>query len=58
MLFGAFKIMQLEGYGFGIIACILAMLITPGNLIGLPLGIWALATLTRRDVRAAFRAPT
>ncbi len=58
MLFGAFKIMQLEAYGFGIIACLLAMLITPGNVIGLPLGIWALATMTRRDVRAAFRPPS
>jgi hypothetical protein len=30
------------------------MVVTPGNLIGQPVGIWCFVTLTNRDVRAAF----
>ncbi|MDR3402029.1 MAG: serine/threonine-protein kinase [Chthoniobacter sp.] len=55
MIFGALKMKRLEGYGWAIASAILAILISPGNLIGLPLGIWALVELSRREVRAAFR---
>jgi hypothetical protein len=32
----------------------LAVFVMPGTLVGLPLGIWALAVLSRREVREAF----
>ena len=32
----------------------LAILTAPGNLIGLPVGIWALAVLSHREIRSAF----
>jgi len=54
-IFGALKMKHLESYGWAITAAILAILVSPGNIIGLPLGIWALATLSRSEVRAAFR---
>jgi hypothetical protein len=45
----------LQAYGLAVAASILAILISPANLIGLPIGIWALVVLSQRDVRAAFR---
>jgi tRNA A-37 threonylcarbamoyl transferase component Bud32 len=45
---------RLAGYGLAIAGAILAILVTPGNLIGLPIGIWALVVLSRREVREAF----
>ncbi|MGO9111761.1 MAG: protein kinase domain-containing protein [Thermoguttaceae bacterium] len=54
MIFAALKMKQLETYGLAIAASILAILISPGNLIGLPIGIWSLVVLTRADVQAAF----
>jgi hypothetical protein len=45
---------RLAGYGLAIVGAILAILVTPGNLIGLPIGIWALVVLSRREVREAF----
>lgn len=54
-IFGALKMKHLESYGWAITAAILAILVSPGNIIGLPLGIWALAVLSRSEVRAAFR---
>jgi len=55
MLWGAAKMRQGEGYGLAILACILAMVMAPANLIGLPVGIWALVVLLRPEVKAAFR---
>ncbi len=49
-MFGALKMMRLEGYGAAVTAGILGMIVTPGNLVGLPVGIWALV------VKAAFAA--
>jgi tRNA A-37 threonylcarbamoyl transferase component Bud32 len=54
ILFGAIKMMRLESYPAAVVASVLAMVVTPGNLVGLPIGIWAFVTLTSRDVRAAF----
>ena len=45
---------RLQAYGLAIAASILAMIVAPCNLIGLPIGIWALVVLSQRDVRAAF----
>jgi predicted Ser/Thr protein kinase len=55
IIYAGFKMMRLESYGAAIIASVLSLLITPGNLIGLPIAIWALVTLARDEVRAAFR---
>jgi hypothetical protein len=30
------------------------MVVTPGNVIGFPVGIWALVVLARSEVRQAF----
>jgi hypothetical protein len=54
---GAVKLRRFKGYGFVIAAIILAML--PWSihfLIGLPAGIWAIRTLKRPEVKAAFAA--
>jgi serine/threonine protein kinase len=55
ILVGALKMKRLESYGLAVIISILAIIISPGNLIGGPIGIWALVVLSQRDVRAAFR---
>ena len=55
-MFGALKMMRLEGYGAAVMASILGMIVTPGNLVGLPVGIWALVVLSSRSVKAAFAA--
>jgi predicted Ser/Thr protein kinase len=55
MIFAGLKMKALEAYGVAMAGSILAILISPGNLIGLPLGIWALVTLTRPDTKAAFQ---
>jgi hypothetical protein len=54
MLVAGLMMKRLAGYGLAIAGAILAILVTPGNLIGLPIGIWALVVLSRREVREAF----
>ena len=56
IIYAGLKFMQLERRGAVMLGSVLAMLVSPGNLIGLPLGIWALVVLNRREVRAAFTA--
>jgi predicted Ser/Thr protein kinase len=56
IIYAGLKLMQLERRGAVIVGSVLALLVSPGNLIGLPLGIWALVVLNRRDVREAFEA--
>jgi hypothetical protein len=48
------KMRRLEAYSLAVTGSLLAILITPGNIIGLPVGIWALVVLCRREVRDAF----
>ena len=55
-MFGALKMIRLEGYGAAVTASVLGMIVSPGNLVGLPVGIWALVVLSSRPVRAAFAA--
>jgi predicted Ser/Thr protein kinase len=44
-----------QGYWLAVVASVVAMLpISPTFIVGLPVGIWALATLSRPEVRAAF----
>ncbi len=54
MLVAGLMMKRLAGYGLAIAGAILAILVAPGNLVGLPIGIWALVVLSRREVREAF----
>jgi serine/threonine protein kinase len=54
ILLGAMRMMRLRNRGLAITAAILALIAAPGNLIGLPMGIWALVVLARREVAEAF----
>jgi len=54
VIFAARRMKRLESYGCAVAACFLAMLVTPANLLGLAIGIWALVVLSRAKVSAAF----
>jgi hypothetical protein len=54
-IYAALRMIRLEAFGAAIAASIFAMLVAPGNLIGFPIGIWALVVLARPEVREAFR---
>ncbi len=54
MIYAALKMKAVEAWGAAMAGSILAILISPGNWIGLPIGIWALVTLTRSSIRSAF----
>ena len=56
ILVAALRMMRLQGYGAAVAASVLAVLVTPGNIIGFPVGIWSLVVLLRREVREGFRA--
>ena len=56
IIYAGLKLMQLERWGAVMLGSVLAPLVSPGNLVGLPLGIWALVVLNRRDVREAYEA--
>lgn len=58
LLYAALKMMRLEAYGAAIAGCIIAMVVTPGNIIGFPAGVWALVVLLRPEVREAFYKKT
>ncbi len=51
---GASRMRHLTGYGWALAATILAMILPFGFIIGLPVGIWSLVVLCRREVREAF----
>jgi hypothetical protein len=57
VIFGAFKMKQLEMYPLAMTSSILAMLpcISCGCLLGLPVGIWSLIVLNKPEVKSAFR---
>jgi hypothetical protein len=57
VLIGAVKMKNLTSYGFAMTAAILSMLTCCSlcEIVGLPLGIWALVVLCAPDVKAAFR---
>lgn len=57
ILIGAARMRRLQSYGLAMTAAIVAILPTPTLvvwLLGLPIGIWALAVLCRSEVRAGF----
>jgi len=51
---GAQRMMRLQSYGLAVAAGVLQLVPSPGSLLGLPIGIWALIVLTRQDVHVAF----
>lgn len=53
---GAMYMMRLRRRGLAIAGAILAMIATPGNILGLPMGIWSLVVLSRRNTTDAFTA--
>ncbi|HET6882142.1 MAG TPA: serine/threonine-protein kinase [Pirellulales bacterium] len=55
IMFAGFKMLRCQAYPLAIIGSLLAMLVGPAILIGLPIGIWALVVLTQPEVRRAFR---
>ncbi len=56
LIIGGVYLKNREAYLWAVAASVLAMLPwSPAVIIGLPLGLWALLTLRRREVRAAFR---
>ena len=58
IIFAALKMQRLEAYRLAMIGSLLAIFVAPGNIIGLPVGIWSLAVLSRLEVREAFgKAP-
>jgi hypothetical protein len=54
VILAGLKMKRLESRPFAIAGSILAMFVSPGNLIGLPIGLWALYVLTRPEVSAMF----
>jgi hypothetical protein len=54
-IYAALRMLRLEAFGAAVAASIFAMLVAPGNLIGFPIGIWALVVLARPEVRGAFQ---
>ena len=55
LLFGAIRMMKLQGHTLAIITCIVAMLLCGCCCIfGLPFGIWGLVVLNKPDVKSQF----
>jgi predicted Ser/Thr protein kinase len=54
IIYAGLKMKALEAWGAALAGSIVAILVSPGNCIGLPLGIWALVLLTRPRIKAAF----
>ena len=54
-VYGVMRMKELENYKLAVLGCVLAVLpVTPGCLLGVPFGVWALIVLTRKDVKYAF----
>ncbi len=56
IILGAIRMKRLDGYGLGITACIAALLpIHPWFIVGLPIGIWGLVVLAKRETKDVFQ---
>ena len=53
-MFGASKMRQMESWWLAVTGSVLAMIVSPGNIVGLPVGIWALSLLTRKEIKTDF----
>jgi len=59
IVYGVMRMKELENYKWAVISTVLAMLpISPGCVLGVPFGIWAISVLLRKEVRKAFAART
>lgn len=54
MLVASLKMKRLQAYWLAVTGSVLAMLVTPGNILGLPVGIWCLVVLSQKHVRESF----
>jgi serine/threonine protein kinase len=54
VIVGAKGMLSLRRHTLAMVACVVAMIAGPAAIIGLPLGVWALVVLNRREVRGAF----
>jgi len=55
IIYGVMRMKELENYKWAVRSSILAMLpISPGCVLGVPFGIWALSVLLRKEVKKAF----
>ena len=50
-MFGVSKMLHMESRRLAVTGSVLAMIVSPGNIVGLPVGIWALSLLTRKDIK-------
>ena len=48
------KMKRLQAYWLAVVVSSLVIILSPSNLVGLPIGIWALVVLSQQEVRAAF----
>lgn len=56
MLVAGRRMAALQSFWTSAAGCVSAMLVTPSNIVGLPLGVWGLVVLRRPEVRRAFAA--
>jgi len=55
LIFGAWNLMQLRSYRLALAGSILGILsFPPGAIVSIPMGIWALIVVTKKEVKAAF----
>ncbi len=55
IVYGVMRMRELENYKLAVIGSVLAILpISPGCLLGVPFGLWALVVLTRKEVKKSF----
>jgi len=55
VVLGAWNLMQLRSYRLATAGSILALFpFSPGAVVGVPMGIWALVVMTKKEVKAAF----
>jgi len=55
VLLGGWNLMQLRSHRLALVGSILALFpFSPGSVVGLPMGIWALVVMRNEDVKATF----
>jgi uncharacterized protein (TIGR03067 family) len=54
IIVAALKMKRLQAYWLAVVVSLLVIILSPSNLVGLPIGIWALVVLSQAEVRAAF----
>jgi hypothetical protein len=55
VILGAWNLMQLRSYRLALVGSILGIFpFAPGAIVSIPMGIWALVVMTKKEVKAAF----